>query len=318
MSKNLFITRFLPRGLLQPATDANYTVDMYEEDSQCPRDVLLSRSREADALLVQGTDVIDAQLLDLATRLKVIACCSVGYDNVDIEAAKSRGIIVCNAPSKDLIATTAESAVALLLSVAKRITRLHVGQLEGKLPPFSISQTMGLPIRDRTCGIIGMGRIGGAIARIMKCGFGNSILYFNRSAKTELEHALGAQRRALDELVTESDFVFVVLPLTDSTRNLLNRRNLGFLKRDAIVINIARSGVIDDDALVRLLTEDRIFGAGLDVYGDALEKCDHPNLVLTAHMANAEKQAAEATVEMAISNIVAVLSNGPPISPVTT
>ena len=113
MSKNLFITRFLPRGLLQPATDANYTVDMYEEDSQCPRDVLLSRSREADALLVQGTDVIDAQLLDLATRLKVIACCSVGYDNVDLHSLNKKGIPLTITIHANAI-TVAEHVIAMM------------------------------------------------------------------------------------------------------------------------------------------------------------------------------------------------------------
>ena len=312
----VFVSRLLPPDILQPLIDAGCSIDMYEEDTECPHEEFLRRSRDADALLAQALDVIDEELLDAAPGLKVIACCSVGYDNVDVKAARSRDIVVCNAPAPDLIATTAEAAVALLLSVAKRVTRLHIGQQTGDLPPYSVLQPMGLPIRERVSGIVGPGRIGGAIARIMRNGFGNSILYFSRSGKPGLEDALGAQRRDLDDLLAESDFVFVVVPLTGATRNLLDQRNLQHLKRDAIVVNVARAGVIDDGALSRLLAEDRIFGAGLDVYDAEALRCRHPNLVLTAHMANGESKAMRATVELAVSNITSVLEGEPPISPV--
>lgn len=313
----LFISRLLPVELLRPAVDAGCSIDMYENDSPCPRDEFVRRCLNVDALLVQVTDSIDAEICRVAPHLKVVACCSVGFDNIDVETVESSGAIVCNAPAPDLIATTAEAAVALLLGVAKRVTRLHLAQQSGDLPPYSIMYQMGVPIRDRVSGIVGIGRIGGAIAKIMKRGFGNSILYNGRSARTELEQTLGARRRSLQELLAESDFVFVVVPLVDETRNLLSRQVLKHLRRDSIVVNVSRAGVIDERALTDMLSEGRIFGAGLDVYGAGAEKCRHPNLVLTAHMANGEVRAMSATVELAVRNIVAVLNNEAPLTPVT-
>lgn len=313
---HVFVSRLLPAEMLQPVTDAGCSVDMFEKDRQCPREELLRRSRRADGLLVQALDIIDEEVFDNAPGLKVVACCSVGYDNIDVDAASARDIVICNAPATDLIETTAEAAVGLLLSVAKRITRLHIGQQTGDLPPYSILEPMGLPIRGRVSGIVGLGRIGGAIARIMKNGFDNDIVYFSRSAKPELERSLGARRRELDGLLAESDFVFVVIPLTTATRNMLNERNLELLRPTAVVVNVARAGVIDDKALIRLLSEDRLFGAGLDVYNAEAEDYHHPNLVLTAHMANGENRAMTATVELAIRNLTAVLGDQAPISAV--
>jgi glyoxylate reductase len=313
----VFVTRLLPRSLLQPLVDAGATIDMFEEDRRCPRDELLARSRGADAMLVQTLDVIDSPVIDGAPELRVVATCSVGFDNIDVDAAAARGIAVCNAPAPDLIETTAEAAVALLLDVAKRITQLHNAARQGSLPHYSVMQPMGQPVRDRVSGIVGAGRIGGAIARIMQRGFGNSILYFGRSEKPELEKSLGARRCGLAELMGESDFVFVVVPLTPATRNLLDAQQLGHLKQDAIVVNVGRAGIIDDVALNGLLAERGIFGAGLDVYDADAFADGYPNLVLTAHMANGEDRAMQATIELAVSNVAAVLEGKPPVTPVT-
>lgn len=290
---------------------------MYEHDSRCPRDELLRRTGESDALLVQATDQIDQEVFERARRLKVVACCSLGYDNIDLDAANSHNVIVCNSPSTDLIATTAEAAIALLLSVAKRITRLHYCQKSNELPPYSFVEPMGVPVRGRICGIIGFGRVGGAIARIMQRGFDNSILYSSRSPKPELERSFGAQRRTLEALLAESDFVFIAVPLTNETRNLISSQKLQHLGRNAIVVNVARAGILDDQALMQLLAEDRIFGAGLDVYESIVTKSNDPNLVLTAHMANGETQASQAILDLAVRNIVEVLNNKTPISQVT-
>lgn len=290
---------------------------MYEHDARCPREELLRRIRDADALLVQATDQIDQEVFERAPRLKVVTCCSLGYDNIDLNVAKSHNVIICNSPSADLIATTAEAAIALLLSVAKRITRLHCCQQKNELPAYSFVEPMGVPVRGRICGIIGFGRVGSAIARIMHGGFDNSILYCSRSPKPELEQSLGAGRRTLDALLAESDFVFIALPLTNETRNLISSQNLRHLGRNAIVVNVARAGILDDQSLLRLLAENRIFGAGLDVYESIAAESEYPNLVLTAHMANGETQAIQSILDLAVSNIVNVLNDKPPISQVT-
>jgi len=314
---NVFVSRQCPPESLQTLSDFGWSVDMYEHDSRCPRKEFIRRSRKSDALIVHATDPIDREIFERASKLKVVACCSLGYDNVDLHAAKSHNVIVCNSPSPDLIATTAEAAVGLLLSVAKRITHLHNCQHKNELPPYSFVDPMGLPIRDRVSGIIGFGRIGGAIARIMKGGFDNSILYSNSSARPELELSLGARRRTLDALLAESDFVFIAIPLTNETRDLISSQNLRHLGRNAIVVNVARAGILDDQALLELLAENRIFGAGLDVYESIVATSSYPNLVMTAHSANGESQACRAILDLAVSNIVNVLNNKPPISPVT-
>lgn len=289
---------------------------MYEHDSRCPGDEFLTRCADSDALLVQATDPVHRQVFERATRLRVVACCSIGYDNVDLEAAQSHGVIVCNAPAAGVVGSTAEAAVGLLLSVAKRITRLHIARQEHKLPPYSFTEPMGLPVRGRVCGIVGLGRIGSAIAHTMKFGFANSIVYFNRSARPELEKSLGATRRSLDRVLSESDFVFIVLPLSADTENLIGPAQLRHLKKHAILVNVSRAGILDDAALAELLTENRLFGAGLDVYDPAMAECNHPNLILTAHMANGENQAGFEVIDLAVRNIRAVLNGAPPVSPV--
>jgi lactate dehydrogenase-like 2-hydroxyacid dehydrogenase len=313
---NIFASRPVPPDLLETFSDHGWCVNVRGIDSRCPIDEMRGYAENADALLLSGTDVVDRSVLEIVKNLKVIACCSVGFDNVDIDEASSRGIVVCNAPSPELIAATAESATALLLSVAKRITRLH--NCHGKnLPPYSIATQMGLPVRRRVSGIVGAGRIGSAIARIMHQAFDNRILYFARSEKPDLEKTVGAERREINVLLAESDFVFVAVPLTDATKHLLSEQRLQQIKQDAIIVNVARAGVIDDAALVQQLANGRLFGAGLDVYERAATTSDHPNLVLTSHMANGENVSLRATVELAIANIVAVLSGARPLTPVT-
>ena len=312
----IFASRLLPADSVAPMIELGWAVDMYEHDRRCPRDEFLERSKDCDALLAQATDLIDKQVLDSARQLRVVSCCSIGYDHVDIRTAADRGVVVCNAPTADLIGTTAEAAVGLLLAVAKRIPRLHVQQGDGRLPPYSFVEPMGLPVRDRVSGIVGLGNIGSEIARIMKFGFGNSIKYFNRSTKLEQERSLGAEKCSLDKLLSTSDFVFVAIPRNEGTENLLGSSNLQHLKRDAVLVNVARAGIIDDQALIGMLANNRIFGAGLDVYDPTVAACTHPNLVLTAHMANGETWASRTVVNRAVSNIVAVLNDEEPISAV--
>ncbi|MDH5215927.1 MAG: hypothetical protein OEY04_17185 [Gammaproteobacteria bacterium] len=313
----IFVSRLLPTDSLELLGESGWTIDMYHRDARCPRDELLRRVRDCDAIMAQVTDRIDREVFLAAPELKVIACCGLGYDNIDLEAARTHDVVVCNAPAPELVATTAEAAVALLLGVAKRITRLHLGQQQDSLPPYSFVEPMGMPVRERTCGIVGAGRVGSAIARIMYRGFDNSIQYFNRSAKPEIEKTLRARRLSLNELLTASDFVFVTVPLTRDTRSMIRAKELGLLRRDAILINIARAGIVDDAALVERLVANKIFGAGLDVYEPVAASHAIPNLVLTAHMANGETAASAAVVKLAVRNVAAVLSGRAAISPVS-
>lgn len=309
---NIVVSRAQPADALEHLTNRGWNVRMRKKDSRCAPEELRALALDADALLLSGTDIADRSVIETAERLKVIACCSVGYDNVDVDFASKRGIVVCNAPATQLIDSTAEAAVALLLSVAKRVSRLH-GQRGASLPPYSLAVQMGVPVRQRKCGIVGAGRIGSAIATIMHRGFANSIYYFSRSANADLEHATQATRCATPAaLVSTCDFVFVAVPLTSATRHLLSRQVLQAVKQDAIVVNVSRAGTIDDAALVEMLDSGRLFGAGLDVYEAAARESTHPHLILTSHMANGENVALRATLELAVSNIVAVLCDDEP------
>lgn len=312
----IVVSRPQPDELLGELTNRGWQVQMREKDSRCTPEELCELVVDADALLLSGTDIVDRTVVMNATRLKVVACCSVGFDNVDVDAAADRGVIVCNAPTPEIIDSTAEAAVALLLAVAKRVARLHRDR-GGQLPPYSLATQMGVPLRRRLCGIVGAGRIGTAIAKIMHRGFANSICYFSRSASPDLERATQAARcPTLAELAAECDFVFVAVPLTPATHHLLSSEVLRQMRQDAILVNVSRAGTVDDEALVALLESGRLFGAGLDVYETAAAASRHPNLVLTSHMANGENVALRAAVQLAVDNIVAVLSGEAPVSAV--
>lgn len=309
-------TRNMPSTAMQPLIDRGWTVDMPEAGARYLRPELLRRSVDADALLAQGTDRIDRALIERAAQLKIISCCSIGYDNIDVQAAHEKGVVVCNAPATELVEATVEAAVALLLSVAKRITRLHIANRQNALPPYSFDQPMGISVRNRTSGIVGAGRIGGGIARIMHHGFDNAILYYARSAKPRLEAGFAAERCDLQNIFKRSDFVFIVVPLTATTKRLIGRSELRYLQHNSIIINVSRAGIVDDAVLTELLSQNHFFGAGLDVYEPVAADCDHANLLLTGHMANGDAEAMQAVAALAVDNVMTLLTGTKPLTSV--
>lgn len=265
-------------------------IGVWERDEPVPRAVLEAEAERADGLYVMVTDCIDADLMDRAPRLKVVSTMSVGYDHIDVAAATARGILVTNTPGV-LTETTADLAFALLLATARRLTEAERFLREGKWRAWSPNLLVGRDVYGATLGIIGLGRIGEAVARRAK-GFAMRILYHNRRRRPEAEAALGARYVDLDTLLRESDFVVLLTPLTPETENLIGWREFSLMKETACFINVSRGQTVDEDALVRALRERKIWAAGLDVYREEPLPPDHPlleldNVVLLPHIGSA-------------------------------
>lgn len=263
---------------------------------------------DADALVCLLMDRIDAGVLARAPKLRVVANCAVGYNNVDVGALTAAGVAVTNTPDV-LTEATAELAFALMLAAARRLPEgerlVRSGQWEG----WRLDQLLGVQLLGKTLGIIGMGRIGQAMAR-RAVGFGMTVIYADH-------HAHGDHRRVeLDELFREADVISLHCPLTPETRHVVNARTLALVKPTAIIVNTARGECVDESALLEAFIERRIFGAGLDVFEgeprvDARLRAD-PRLVLAPHIGSATTEARTSMAQLCADAVIAVLSGRRP------
>jgi glyoxylate reductase len=295
------------------------TVDVWEEDRPCPREILLEKAERADGLLAMLTDRVDEELLSRAKRLKVVANMAVGYDNIDVTAAKKRGIQVTNTPDV-LTEATADLTFALLMAAARRITEANRFLLAGQWTSWSPTLLAGQNVFNATLGIVGMGRIGEAVARRAK-GFGMSILYCNRHRKPEAEQAVGAQYRELDDLLKQADYVVMLTPLTPDTAKMIGEREFSLMKPTSVFVNVSRGGTVDEEALYKALAEKKIWAAGLDVFQKEPVPLDHPLLTLPKvvalpHIGSATYQTRMEMAKLAAVNIRAVLEGKEPVTPV--
>lgn len=279
------------------------------------------RESGASALMSTLTDVVDADLLGAGSRLRIVANVAVGYNNVDVQAASQRGIVVTNTPDV-LTETTADLAFALILAAARRLGEADPYMRAGKYERWELFQPhLGLDVYGKTLGIVGMGRIGAATARRGALGFGMRILYHGRHDHEEAERAWGAQRVDLEALLRQSDFVSLHVPLTAETQHLIAARELALMKPSAILINTARGPVVKEDDLVVALREGVIAGAGLDVYEDEpLMKPGlaglHKHVILTPHIGSATTETRLRMSMTAARNISAMLQGRRPPNPV--
>jgi glyoxylate reductase len=272
-----------------------------------------------DGIISLFNDRVDVALLDRAPRLRVVANFAVGYDNIDVRACAARGIVVTNTPGV-LSEATADLAFGLVLSAARRITEgdrlVRRGAFLGLTPSFLV----GARIHGATLGIVGLGRIGQAMARRAR-GFEMDVIYSSRTrVPVEVERALGATAVEIDELFTRADVVSLHCPLTAETRHLVNATRLARMKPGAILVNTTRGSVVDEAALASALARGPIGGAGLDVYED--EPRVHPallgleNVVLSPHLGSADRPTREAMGRIAADNVLAVLAGRPALNPV--
>jgi glyoxylate reductase len=315
--EKVLVTREIPEAGLRPLEAYDLTV---LSEAPPARDELLEAAEGAVGVLSNVTEKMDAEFMDAAgSGLKVIANMAVGYDNVDVEAAEERGIVVTNTPGV-LDETTADTAFMLLLAAARRLGEseriLRAGDWEWWGPKLFV----GVDVWGKTLGIVGMGRIGQAVARRAR-GFGMEILYHNRSRNEDAERELDAHYADLDELLETADFVSVHTPLTEETRHLIGPEELDKMKPAAVLVNTSRGPVVDEGALADALADGRIFAAGLDVYEE--EPNVHPklleleNAVLAPHIGSGSQETRDRMAVLAAENIVAVLSGGEPKTPVS-
>ena len=316
MPEKVLVTREIPEAGLRPLEDYDLTV---LSEAPPARDELLEAARGAEGVLSNVTEKMDAEFMDAAgDGLKVIANMAVGYDNVDVEAAKERCIVVTNTPGV-LDETTADTAFMLLLAAARRLGESERTLRAGKWEWWGPKLFVGVDVWGKKLGIVGMGRIGQAVARRGR-GFGMEVLYYNRSRKEDAEEELDARYADLDELLETADFVSVHTPLTDETRHLIGPGELDKMKPTAVLVNTSRGPVVDEGALADALSEGRIFAAGLDVYEE--EPVVHPkllqleNAVLAPHIGSGSQETRDRMAVLAAENVVAVLAGERPKTPV--
>jgi lactate dehydrogenase-like 2-hydroxyacid dehydrogenase len=276
---------------------------------------LARRAAGKDGLMCCLTDRVDAVLLAASPRLKVVANIAVGYNNIDLAACTSRGIIATNTPGV-LDDSTADLAWALMLAAARRLTEVERYVRDGEWKGWRLKQWLGTDVHHATLGIVGMGRIGQAIAK-RATGFDMQVLYHNRHRVAEdLERRLNARYAGLDELLATSDFVILQVPYTPATHHLIGAAQLKRMKRNAVLVNSTRGGVVDDAALVEALKEGTIRAAGLDVFEN--EPRLHPgflelkNVALAPHVGSSTEATRRAMAMTAAKNLVAALSGQEP------
>jgi glyoxylate reductase len=317
MPGTLLISRHLPEAALALAR-ARATVRLEAEDRRLePRELAL-RLRDANGLVCLLTDTIDAALLAEAPRLRVVANVAVGYNNIDVAAATRRRIVVTNTPGV-LTETTADFTWALLLATARRVAEADAFTRAGQFTEWGLMLLLGGDIHGKTLGILGLGRIGRAVARRAQ-GFAMRVLYHDAVRDAAAERELGVVYQDRDAVLRDADFVTLHVPLLPETHHYIDERALRLMKPTAHLINAARGPVVHEAALVRALREGWIAGAGLDVYEE--EPRVHPgllecrNAVLAPHIASASRATRLRMATMAVEDALAVLEGRRPAHPV--
>ena len=270
--------------------------------------------RDAHGMLGASVTVTRA-LLEPARLLETISTISVGYDNYDVEYLTQRGIVLSHTPDV-LTETTADTIFALMLATARRVVELAAFVRSGEWQRGFTSAQYGVNVNAKTLGVLGMGRIGQAVARRARLGFGMNVLYYNRSQVPAAEAAFDARRLPLDELLAQSDFVCVVLPLTSATERLIGAREFALMKPSAIFVNGARGRIVDEAALIEALRNGTIHAAGLDVFEHEPLPPDSPlltmkNVVALPHIGSATHETRFAMSRLAVDNLVAALDGKP-------
>lgn len=312
----VFITTKIPDLGLSQLTAQGYEVEIGSQDTNLPEEEIKKRAKGADALLVQLEDRIDGALLDaIGPQLKVVANYAVGYDNVDLQAIKERGVLFTNTPGV-LTEVVAEHAVALLLAVARRVVEGDRYTRAGKYKGFEPDLLVGTELAGKTLGLIGHGRIGCRVADILQKGFGMKVMYYDSIRDEQREKQCGIIYASLEDVLRAADAVTLHVSLSASTRHLFGAKEIALMKPTAYLVNTSRGAVIDEKALVRALQAQQIAGAALDVFEEEPNLseglADLENVVLTPHVASASREARDKMAELAARNIIEVLSGRTP------
>lgn len=315
----VYVCRPLPPVALERLTDRT-EVRMWDQDEiPPPREVLLREVAEIEGLVSLLTDRIDAELLDRAPHLRAVANVAVGFDNVEVPAATQRGVVVTNTPGV-LTETVADFTMALLLGTARRLVEADKYTRANRWRSWELMLFLGQDVHGATLGLVGLGRIGAAVAR-RAYGFGMRILYHDVVRREDLEHELGIAYRPFEEVLREADFVSIHVPLMPETRHLIGRAQLRMMKPTAALINTSRGPVVDTTALAEALKDGTIWAAGLDVFEVEPVPSDHPllaldNVIVVPHIASASVVTRTKMAQMAVDNLLAVLEGRRPENPV--
>ena len=312
----VFLTRKIPEDGLKILKNAGLDIEIFPYDRIPTKEEIITVVRDAHALISLLTDKIDKEIIDSAPKLKVIGNYAVGYNNIDVEYAKKKGIIITNTPGV-LTEATADLTFALILAAARKVVEGDKFMRQGKFNGWSPMLMLGKNVWGATIGIIGAGRIGQAVARRAK-GFNMHILYYSRTRKKEFERELGAKFVSLEELLRESDIITLHISLTPKTSHLIDYEEFELMKNGAILINTARGEVINEEAMLEALKSGKLFAAGLDVFynepnvNPELFKMD--NVVLTPHIGSATERTRRKMAEIVCSDVVRVLRGEEPVN----
>ena len=309
----VFVTRPIPENGLKLLKEKFEVV--VGSNQILPKGELIQKAKGFDAIITLLTDKIDGEVLDgLGKQLKIVANYAVGFDNIDLPAAKQRNIYVTNTPGI-LTEAVAEHTFALILAVSRKIVASDKFVREGHYTQWEPMLLLGKQLWQQTIGIVGLGRIGSYVARI-STGFRMRIIYYDIKRNSEFESSFNASFKELPELLKEADIVSIHVPLSEETKHLIGSEQLSLMKKDAILVNTSRGSVVDEAALVKALSEKKIYGAGLDVFENeprlspGLTELD--NVILTPHTASATIEAREAMSEIAAKNVIEALEGKTP------
>lgn len=312
----IFVTRKIPGNAIQTLKDAGHTVSISDLDRPLTPEELIKNLKDSDAVLSLLTDKIDGDVMDLAgPSLKIISNYAVGFDNINIQDATDRGIVVTNTPCDEVNEAVADHTWALILNLVRRITEsdraTHLGSYKGWEPNIFL----GHNLNGMTLGIIGLGRIGTMVAKKASA-FGVNILYNKKEPDPQIEKELNAKFSSLDELLANSDLISLHVPLTDETHHMINKDTLSKIKKGAILVNTARGPVVDEHSLVDALRSGQLEGVALDVFDNEPninpELVSMENVVLTPHTASATIEARNKMGELAVQAILDVASDKKP------
>lgn len=315
MKPKVYVTRRMPDTVTSRLRD-RLDVDIWDvEDEPVPRDTLLRSVNGVQGVLCLLTDRIDEEFLRAAPEVRVVANMAVGYDNIDVAACTRHKVMITNTPGV-LTETTADLAFGLLLATARRIPESEQVLLKGQWKTWSPMFLAGLDVHGATLGIAGLGRIGEAVAKRAQ-GFSMRLLYWDKVRNLSVEESLGVEYRRFDDLLRESDFITIHLPLEAETRGLFGEREFGLMKPSAVLINTARGPIVQMQALYDALVGKKIWAAGLDVYDADPVSPDDPvvnldNVVALPHIGSASIATRVKMASMAAENLIAGLSGAVP------
>lgn len=312
----IFVTRKIPGMALNKLKSSGHEVEISKFDRPLTSEELLERGKGADALLTLLTDKINAEIIDaIGPQLKIVSNYAVGFDNINIEDATKKGVVVTNTPSSEVNEAVAEHTWALILSLARRIVEADEATRRGAYKGWEPDIFLGIGLLGKTLGIVGLGRIGSMVARRSR-GHEMKVLYNKRSRDEKAEKELGVEFAELDALLSQSNFVTLHIPLTEETRHFINKDKLYKMRKGSYLVNTSRGSVVDEHDLVDALRDGHLAGAALDVFDNEPnidpELIGFENVILTPHIASATWEAREKMGEQAVSSILDVLSDRKP------